>query len=273
MLLAASIVLYVFFYKIIDHRPSLSLLKYSSVNSKSWYVGYYFLVIVIARLFLNDFLARLDKKGHLMLAAVTFALIQFSWSRGVINNLSGGLDVMCTGIFLYSLGGYIRKYNPFDKIKTWAVIAAIVGLFAIVLTDFYIATADNIIGFNPDGDARFIQSIPGYGNHEFIPVCLGIAFFEMFRRMQIKSSRLINFLGASTFMVYLLHDNSFFYKLWDKKDWIGALHNNIIDFTLSYVLWVVGIFAFGALVYFVFQIFGRIIEKCQPLVIKNNTVS
>ena len=263
-----SIMMYVFFYFVLGHKVYITLVSLKDVNEQYWYVGYYFLVIVLARIFLNDFLAKLEKKQYLMFTASMFALMQFVWSRSLVSNISDGLEILCTGIFLYSLGGYIRKYNPFDSLKTWALIAAIIVLFATVLLNFYVTTTDKIILYNFEGSQRFIQSVPLYKDYEFIPVCMGVAIFELFRRMKTSKSKVINFFGAATFMIYLLHDSSFFYVLWDKKDWIGALHNNMADFAVSYLLWVLGLFLFGALMYFVFQILIRLANKCRPFVTK-----
>jgi len=54
-----------------------------------------------------------------MFLVVLFALLQFSWSVSVISNLGGGLETLCIGVFLYSLGGYIKEYNPFKKVRLW----------------------------------------------------------------------------------------------------------------------------------------------------------
>lgn len=246
----------------------IKLIPFSAFNWMSWYVGYYFIVIVIAKVYLNDFLCKLDQKNYVMFMMVLFALIQFSWSNGVISNLSGGLETVCTGIFLYSLGGYIYKYNTFDSIRLWVIIAIITITNLIVIGNFYINTAENILEYNPDSGNVFIQSIPTYNNNQIVPVVLGIAVFELFRRINVPSSSIINFIGASTFMVYLLHDNELFYMIWNTQDWVTLLYNNVVQFCFIYFCWASITFAVGILCYIAFVICGKVLNICRPLAIK-----
>ena len=247
----------------------IELIQFSAFNWMSWYVGYYFIVIVIAKVYLNNFLKNLEPQNYVMFMMVLFALIQFSWSTSVISNLGGGLDTVCTGIFLYSLGGYVKKYNPFATLKLWVVLAIILITNLVVIGNFYINTAGNILAYDPDSGNLFIQSIPGYENNQIVPVVLGIAAFELFRRFRVPGSKVVNFMGASTFMAYLLHGNEFFYKIWNTQDWITLLYENVLQFCCKYLLWALGTFATGLLCYAIFVVAGRALNYCKPLAIKS----
>ena len=157
---------------------SITLIDFNAFNSLSWFVGYYFIVIVFTKLFLNRYLDSLSKKNYMMFLLTLFALLQFEWSRNILARLAGGLEVVLTGVFLYSLGGFIRKYNPFEKIKTWAVIAVIIAIMLIVGGNYYITTANKIMDFHPESGEVFTQSIPEYYNYQFIPIALGVCIFE-----------------------------------------------------------------------------------------------
>ena len=246
----------------------VKLIQFSSFNRMSWYVGYYFIVIVIAKIFLNDFLGKLDQKNNMMFIVVLFALIQFSWSKGVISNIGGGLETVCTGVFLYFLGGYIKEYDPFASIRSWAVIAIIIVINLIVIGDFYISTIGNIQAYNSDGGNMFIQAIPVYQNSQIVPVILGIAVFELFRRLNVPNIRVVNFIGASTFMIYLIHDNEFVYKIWDTQDWLTLLHEDVIRFFGIYFVWTLKTFAAGFICYCIFVMGGKLVNIFKPLVIK-----
>mgnify|MGYP000000560923 FL=1 len=247
---------------------SIKLLSFNLFNWMSWYVGYYFVVIVIAKIFLNKFLSKIDRNNYVMFMVVLFALVQFSWSTKLISSLAEGLEIVCTGIFLYSLGGYIKKYNPFESIRLWAVIAIIVVMNLMVMGDFYIKTASRILEYDPNSGSGFIQSVPGYANNQILPIILGISTFELFRRMKVPSNRIVNFAGASTFMVYLLHDNEFVYKLWNTQDWLTLLHEDSIQFSFTYAIWILGTFGAGWVCYCIFVIGGKLLNICKPLAIK-----
>ena len=244
------------------------LIPFSVFNSLAWFVGYYFIVMVAAKVFLNQFLNKLDRKNYLMFLLVLFSLLQFGWSAIILSNLCGGLDVIATGIFLYSLGGYIRKYNPFENIRLWAVLAVILLTDLIVIGNFYIHTASNILEYDAAGGGAFVQSIPEYANNHLFPLLLGIAVFELFRRIKLPRNGMINFIGASTFMVYLLHDNELVYKAWCRQNWITLLHENMISFLMIYMIWILITFSAGSLSYCIFLLGGSLLRLCKPLTLK-----
>lgn len=150
----------------------------------------------------------------------------------------------------------------------WVIIAIITITNLIVIGNFYINTAENILEYNPDSGNVFIQSIPTYNNNQIVPVVLGIAVFELFRRINVPSSSIINFIGASTFMVYLLHDNELFYMIWNTQDWVTLLYNNVVQFCFIYFCWASITFAVGILCYIAFVICGKVLNICRPLAIK-----
>lgn len=165
----------------------LKPIRFDEFNWMSWYVGYFFIVMVIAKVFLNGFLAKLSARNYVMFMAALFAIVQFSWSRGVVSNLSSGLETVCIGVFLYSFGGYVKKYDPFKSVRLWAIFAVIIVINLIVLGNFYISTANEILEFNQNSGDTFIRYIPGYENYQIVPVVLGITLFELFRRIKIPN--------------------------------------------------------------------------------------
>ena len=175
---------------------SIALVPFSAFNEMSGFIGYYFTVIVIAKIFLNGILNRLTQKNYAMLLMTLFAFIQFAWSASILANLAQGLELLCTGLFLYLLGGYIKKYDPFESIRLWAVISIIIVTNLIVIGNFYISTASQILSFNPERGDMFIQQIPTYGNNHIVPIVLGIAVFELFKRIKIRRNYVVNFCGG-----------------------------------------------------------------------------
>ena len=87
-----------FWYRMTD-GVFLKLVNINKFNSMSWFVGYYFFIMVIAYLFLNKFLAKLDKQKYFTFLIVLFAFIQFRWTGSMANSLANGLRTLLTGIF------------------------------------------------------------------------------------------------------------------------------------------------------------------------------
>lgn len=215
-------------------------------NNMSWFVGYYFLVILTARLFLNQFLLKLDKRQYGVFLIVIFAFTQFGWSGGLADTLASGSRTLVTGIFLYSFGGYMKKYQPFEKIRPWFWLLAIgITYILIFVTDYNLVSQriEDYIRGGSQGD--FIQSVNDYSNFSIVIMILATSVFELFRRIHIPCNRAINFIGASTFMVYLIHDNGFFYSLWNTKDWITLLAYHPGRFVLSLTVWTACTFGVG----------------------------
>lgn len=240
----------------------VNLINVNIFNNMSWYVGYYFSIIVFAKLFLNKFLAGIDRKQYLEFLLVIFAIIQFNWSGGVINSLASGLLTFCTGVFLYSLGGYIQKYNPFSNIKTVLIIGFVIVIYLLIYVSSFNIIENKIqIYYGNKSTDVFIQTLPGVENNYFIPITIGVSLFELFRRIPEINSRIINYVGASTFMVYLLHDNSFFYGIWNTQDWITVLYYHPCQYILKHFVWTMMTFGIGILAYSLYLLVERAISK------------
>ena len=62
-------------------------------------------------------------------------------------------------------------------------------------------------------------------------------------------------------MIYLIHDNSFFYSIWRTKDWITALYESPLRYLLAHLKWTLITFAMGFLAYCAYQLLGRVVRS------------
>ena len=267
----ASIFLVVFstiIYKMHVTDSYINLIDINSFNSLSWFVGYYFLVILIAYLFLNKFLKKISREQYITFLIIILSLTQFGWTSQIINNLSNGLSILLTGILFYSLGGFIKKYNPFDKVKCFSILLIIILVTIFVYISSYNMTAINIENYLINPSNGFSQNILFFGNNNILVVILGVCIFELFRRIKMKNIGFINYIASGTFMVYLLHDNPLFYSLWGMIDWVSILYYDLPKFLI--VLFLVGLltFIFGFIVYLLYNLSSVIFSKCKYLFIK-----
>lgn len=250
----------------------IKLIDINFFNQMSWYVGYYFLVILIAYLFLNSFLARQDRKQYNKFLVVIFAVTQFTWAAGIFSGLSGGLTTLLTGVFLYSLGGYIKRYDPYGNIRLPVIFAVIAAIYGLLCVATYDTAINRIITYTwSESTAEFIQSIPDVSNEGIVPIVMGIAIFEIFKRMHIPNSKIINYLGASTFMVYLVHDNAFFYSLWYTQDWISLLFFSPLKYICKHALWTLGAFAVGVAAYALYLLLAKLVKKNSRIFLKKES--
>lgn len=243
-----------FWYRITEPDGGIytALTDISSFNSMSWYVGFYFTVILTGRLFLNRTLASMDALQYAEFLAVLFALIEFGWTGSLLEGLVPGLRTLCTGVFLYALAGYIRKYDPFGRVRLSAFMALGLLLFCIMCLSAYNVRAAGIENFEKNGGAAYIQALAVYRNWHIFVLAAAVLIFELFRRMRPFRSRFVNFLGGSTFMIYLLHDNKFFYSLWGRRDWIRDWHESTFIFAAHVLMWAGLTFTAGAAAYVIY---------------------
>ena len=249
-----------------------TLTEVNLFNSMSWYVGYYFLVMLLARLCLNRYLEKLERKQYRLFLFALLCMTQFKWIIKLLNGVTGDLVILVTGVFLYSLGGYIRRYHPFARVRTWAIFGVIFGIYVLLFLSTYAGVQNRIQDYYREASADpFIQYIPNVGDNSIVAILLGLSLFELFRRIKMPCCRVINYLGGATFMIYLFHDNSFFYSLWDRQDWITLLCMHPMGFLLRYGAWTVRTFLYGFIAYLGYRLLCRICRKAgfQRLFLKS----
>lgn len=247
----------------------LNLLNIQIFNSMSWFAGYYYLVILIAVLFLNSFLERIDNKGYISFLAVSFAITQFSCTGDLADGLIPNLRILLTGIFLYAFGGYLRRYDPLNKLRTYVIFLVIITTYFFVALSAYNNTENKIESYIRNGtEDVFIQNISGFANYSIIVIIIGVCLFEIFRRIQIPHNKLLNYFGKATFMVYLLHDNGFFYSIWDTQDWITLLYNYPYRFIVKLFIWSCCVFACGVITYTFYIILSKLFYKYKWILFK-----
>lgn len=249
-----------------------TLTEINLFNSMSWYVGYYFLVMLLARLCLNRYLEKLERKQYRLFLFALLCMTQFKWIIKLLNGVTGDLVILITGVFLYALGGYIRRYQPFARVRTWAIFGVIFGIYVLLFLSTYAGVQNRIQDYYREASTDpFIQYIPNVGDNSIVAILLGVSLFELFRRIKMPCCRAINYLGGATFIIYLFHDNSFFYSLWDRQDWITLLSEHPMGFLLRYGAWTVRTFVYGFIAYLGYRLLCRICRKAgvQRLFLKS----
>ena len=248
----------------LNKNDYLSMIDLYHFNNSSWYVGYYFLIILISYIFLNKYLKKITKQEYLTFLIILFSLLSFSWTKNLMDSFANGLSILSTGIFLYSLGGYIKKYNPFKDFNVFVFIGIIIIANIFLCISFYNTTVNNIDNYNlSDSTKKYVYIFPNFENNNYIIIIIAICMFEIFRRIKIKNNRIVNFIGASTFMIYLIHDNAFFYSIWGLTDWITLLYNNPYSFIGKLLLQTLYTFGFGLITYTIYIVIIKIITEIK----------
>ena len=84
-------------------------------NNMSWFVGYYFSIILISELFLNRFLGKASKEMYLAFLLILFSLTQFKWTGILLDSVASGFRSYLTGIFLSLLAALSESMILFQR--------------------------------------------------------------------------------------------------------------------------------------------------------------
>ena len=207
-----------------DEKQYWETITLGDFNSGWWFVGYYMIVIVIAKVFLNRLVEKLSQAQFKSLLLTILAVTQFSWTGGLLDGLTGGLRTACIGVCFFLMGGYIARYNPFRNVRLYTIFLVIFATYAIRFLSAHNMIYKAIDDYwKSNSEGNFIQMVQGYANHEITVVILVVCFFELFRRWNIPYSKIINFIGKSTLMIYFIHENVFFRSFYRNDSWMETL--------------------------------------------------
>lgn len=229
-----SIPLYV--YIVITHSISFSFKElYGILNlSNYWFVNAYIVLYVISPI-LNQYVNHSTKKmlGSIIVSLLVLQVL-WGWSPGAKVWYDWGYSPLCF-ITLYLLGRYIKLYWPESKEKpayiyiiAYLVLSLSIGLLAIL--------------FSLKGG--FYTNCVYYLFTYISPFTIVLALFLFFIFKSIRfSSRIINWIASSSFAVYLLHNNSYFFRhvyLTSVQNWYNNLDS--FSFVFNTFLFIVIIF-------------------------------
>ena len=236
----------------------------ANFNNRFWFVGYYLLIIIIAKLFLNGFTAKLTRNQFKSLLLTILAISQFGWTGTLLESLATGLRTLSIGIFFFLLGGYIAKYNPLKNLKAYTFVLAIAATYGIRFLSQYNIVSESIDYFIKSKSAgRFVQSVQRYSNYEISAVIFVICLFELFRRLRIPNNAVINFIGKSTLMMFFIHVNSFFIMFFKNDNWMETLKSSCLMYLLKCFKWTAIGFAAGLAAYVLYTLLGKLLPRIR----------
>lgn len=232
-------------------------------RSISWFVSCYILFYICVP-FLNKLILSLSQKEHLaasIISAIYTMVIPMIPFNGIAQYASGNLVIF---IAIFFIASYLKIYpvkflenknrnfilaiTLFSLLVLWRI--AIVYVFAnkIISIQFLISRERNILNIFTS-----MKSFP--------LLLLTIFIFFGFKNLNIKTSKIINYIASTTLGIYLIHDNSFVrYFLWFKVFRLSEhFHRN--GFLLYLLFAIAATFIASALIDFLRQILFRFIAN------------
>ena len=218
-----------------------------------WFTSIYFVLVLIApviNIFINSVTQEQFKKSLILMIVVAYVIPTLSFF-GVPTNMQMNNTILF--IVLYLIAAYIRKYGIKKNIK-WS------ELFwtTILIQNIYICVMD-LLGIGWDYFAQRAMLLT-YDMHSFLLLVMSIALFCCFANKKEFYNPYINKIAATTFGVYLIHDNPFVRNyLWQK-----LLHQSTLQesrwLILHALISVVVVYAACSIISWIYNlVFGRII--------------
>lgn len=170
-------------------------------SNQYWYFTAYMIIFFLSPV-MNCAVEKLEKKQLCLLLVALFWFFSVIPTIGYAYTISG--DRVGVMIFLYFIGAYIRKYYSI-KTKMGFKIELVLTFFAIVLLSVF------SIFWEKSSYLQFLTS-DRFGliwGIEKAPIIIcSVLFFLVFKNINIRSNKVINWIAASVFGVYLLHMNN-----------------------------------------------------------------
>lgn len=183
-----------------------------SVFWGSWF-GVTYVILCFLSPFLNSILVKLSKDVYIAFfscIALIYCIIPFITECPPFNYTQWKFSNIDSFIIMYIIGAYIRIYG-IPNIQIWkksGIILAGILLLSVLIADLY--------GIMTNHDI-YIQKACKMGNiNTLCSVGIAITLFLVFNQKNFYNA-LINKVAATTFGIYLIHDNNFIrYFIWKK---------------------------------------------------------
>lgn len=155
--------------------------------------------------FLNILVRNMSEKQHVLLLCLVGVIYIFF---GTVPKFSVSMNYVSWFICLYFIGSYIRLYPKkiFDNTKLWGLLT-----LAIFLLSCVSVLSCLWLGMKLDSQIAYYFVTD---SNTFLAVMLGVSSFLFFKNIQLKQSKFINTVAASTFGVLLIHANSDAMRSW-----------------------------------------------------------
>ena len=245
---------------------------FPAMSMQYWYFTHYIPALFLIP-YLNILIAKIDITSMRKLVSLLFLLFsvipwtfQTDWF-----GLDGGFSAFWL-IILYLFGAWFRKEmaetnSLFAKWKKSRLLFVLAGLILIqVLFRYILDRMGTILGT----ERRLMHDFSSYTSPFVVmEACVMVVLIAKLEISQMRCSTIISKIGATSFGVYLIHDNQFVrqYIMIDRFVGIGQL--NSIVFVLAVLGCAVGIYVCCAIVELLRKFIGRGIKKILILVVQH----
>lgn len=227
-----KLILQILFYLIILTLIFVGFNLYPfSIKGISWWFAKTYLILYLIHPYINKMLNNLEKleyKNFLLMLTIIFSIFPT-----ITSNTADDGNIMWF-IYLYSIGGYLKKYLIIDKEKTnkYAKLTFLTYLLTFSITIVFLLIGKKYNIFLEKSNYLF-------GMEKITTLIISVLFVLTFINLDIKSNKIINVISSTTFGIYLIHDNYYVKKyIWEQlfKNSNYANSNSLILYSIFVII-------------------------------------
>ena len=207
-------------------------------TTNQWFVIIYCILYLLIP-YLNKMISEINQNSYKWLLGIGLFFFYFwpsFYTRVTVND--GGYGII-NFVYLYLVGAYISKYHKEDKQIVKPFIVYLLCTLVVTIFSLKIGRA---------WDYCFIFNLIG-----------SVALFQVFRSINVKHNKFINYLATYTFAVYLIDVNEFFNKFLYRTLFHSNEYWNSNAMILNLIISVIGIYIICIILEFLRRlIFGRL---------------
>lgn len=231
----------------------INLIKsFLPVSNRTWWFASTYVVMYLFIPYINEILRNLKLENYvelLMLTSIIWVLFPTLLSVDLESN-----DLIWF-IYLYSIAAFIRLWSPDQKMKEKPIKFLIIAVELFAIT-YALTILFDIIGITNHYVAAHATHF--YDYNQLPVVLIAVSLFLFFKNIEIKNNKYINMIAATTFGIYLIHDNNFIRSFL----WIDLFKNNEVATKNYFIIYSIVIIIFVLIVCFLIELIrNRMIEK------------
>ena len=226
-----SITTLVIFVGFLGSEYSFNIIIQHLLGYPIWWFAVAYLGLYLFHPYINRLLDTLDEEGYRKLLLLATLLLSFI---PTITGVSFDGGVLIWFIYIYTLGGYLKKYPLKLKWPSYKFLLLSLLLYTICFLPviiFYI--------FNYKITFATSYTIYIFSLTKFTTLLISLFLFLGFTKLNIKNNKFINLISSTTFGIYLIHDCDYMRTfLWTKlfKNASYAMKPNLIPYSIVVIL-------------------------------------
>ncbi|WP_409022129.1 acyltransferase family protein [Dellaglioa sp. P0083] len=163
-----------------------------------WFATVYIIILLFLP-FINNFLNSLSKESFLKLLLLSSVVFLFVPTFFIHNS---AINITIIALLAYSYGAFFQRFDLptiiLSKMNIIALFSVLAVTFSILLFEII---SSKIIGLN--GKEAILFTTP----QSFVAMIFAVYIFNFFKQKKPFTLKIINTMSATSFGVYLIHDN------------------------------------------------------------------